>query len=159
MKKKPTRGHAKVQQKAKAKAQTKVRKPGHPTRRIEVTDIIPGEVILGNGDIVALQGRATVDLTVSNVGDRPIQVGSHCHFFEVNRALRFDRAQAFGMRLDIPAGTAVRFEPGDEREVVLVAFGGSGRVMGMNSLVQGEARWDAARTTALQRAASQGFLP
>ena len=82
--------------------------------------MIPGEYLLGEGDIVANQGRRTVELTVANTGDRPIQVGSHFHFFEVNRALRFDRAQAFGMRLNVPAGTAVRFEPGDEKRVTLV---------------------------------------
>ena len=76
--------------------------------------MIPGEYLLGEGDIVANAGRRTLELTVANTGDRPIQIGSHFHFFEVNRALRFDRAQAFGMRLNVPAGTAVRFEPGDE---------------------------------------------
>jgi urease beta subunit len=94
-------------------------------RKIEVSDVIPGEVMLGKDDIVAFQGRATVDLTVSNAGDRPIQVGSHCHFFEVNRALRFDREKAYGFRLQVPAGTAVRFEPGEEKRVTLVAFGGA----------------------------------
>ena len=86
--------------------------------------MIPGEYVLGEGDIVANQGRRTLELTVTNTGDRPIQVGSHFHFFEVNRALRFDRAQTFGMRLNVPAGTAVRFEPGVERTVpVLVEDG------------------------------------
>src|ERR1051326_113551 len=85
---------------------------GSPLARLRM---IPGEYLLGEGDIVANEGRRTVELTVANTGDRPIQVGSHFHFFEANRALRFDRAQAFGMRLNIPAGTAVRFEPGDEK--------------------------------------------
>jgi urease beta subunit len=99
--------------------------------------VIPGEYFLGEGDIVANEGRRTVQVTVANTGDRPIQVGSHFHFFEVNRALRFDRAQAFGMRLNIPAGTAVRFEPGDEKGVTLVEFAGARRVFGLNGLTQG----------------------
>jgi urease beta subunit len=99
--------------------------------------MIPGEYVLGDGDIVANEGRRTVELTVTNTGDRPIQVGSHFHFFEVNRALKFERAQAFGMRLDIPAGTAVRFEPGDEKRVTLVELGGARRVFGLNALTDG----------------------
>jgi urease beta subunit len=99
--------------------------------------VIPGEYRLGEGDIVANEGRRTVTLRVENTGDRPIQVGSHFHFFEVNRALRFDRAQAFGMRLDVPAGTAVRFEPGDAKVVTLVELGGARRVFGLNRLTEG----------------------
>ena len=102
--------------------------------------MIPGEYLLGEGDIIANQGRRTVDLTVTNTGDRPIQIGSHFHFFEVNRALRFDRAQAFGMRLNVPAGTAVRFEPGDEKRVTLVELGGTRRVFGLNALTDGGSR-------------------
>src|SRR5213593_3449133 len=99
--------------------------------------VIPGEYVLGEGEIVANQGRRTVELTVSNTADRPIQIGSHFHFFEVNRALRFDRAQAFGMRLNVPAGTAVRFEPGDEKRVTLVELAGTRRVFGLNALTEG----------------------
>jgi len=99
--------------------------------------VIPGEYLLGDGDIIANQGRRTVELTVANTGDRPIQVGSHFHFFEANRALRFDRAQAFGMRLNVPAGTAVRFEPGDEKRVTLVELAGARRVFGLNGLTAG----------------------
>jgi urease subunit beta len=99
--------------------------------------MIPGELFPAEGDITLNEGRETVRLTVANSGDRPIQVGSHFHFFEVNSALEFDRAQAKGMRLDIPAGTAVRFEPGDEREVTLVPFVGSREVYGLNALVNG----------------------
>ena len=99
--------------------------------------MIPGEYLLGDGDIVANAGRRTVELTVANTGDRPIQVGSHFHFFEVNRALRFDRAPAFGMRLNVPAGTAVRFEPGDEKRVTLVELAGARKVFGLNGLAQG----------------------
>jgi urease subunit beta len=102
--------------------------------------VIPGEYFLGDGDIVANAGRRTVELVVANMGDRPIQVGSHFHFFESNRALRFDRAEAFGMRLNIPAGTAVRFEPGDEKRVTLVELAGDRRVYGLNNLTQGGTR-------------------
>ena len=89
---------------------------------------------------MANPGRRTLELTVANTGDRPIQIGSHFHFFEANRALRFERAQAFGMRLNIPAGTAVRFEPGDEKRVTLVELAGSRRVFGLNALTQGGSR-------------------
>ena len=102
--------------------------------------MIPGEYLLGEGDIVANAGRRTVELMVANTGDRPIQVGSHFHFFEVNRALRFDRARAFGMRLNVPAGTAVRFEPGDEKRVTLVALAGARQVFGLNALTEGADR-------------------
>jgi urease subunit beta len=107
--------------------------------------MIPGEYLLGEGDIVANAGRSVLELEVTNTGDRPIQVGSHFHFFEVNRALRFDRQRAFGMRLNVPAGTAVRFEPGDAKRVTLVEFGGARRVYGLNGLTQGESRTAALR--------------
>lgn len=97
--------------------------------------MIPGEIIVQEGEIELNAGRSTVQLKVANTGDRPIQVGSHFHFYEVNNALTFNREQAKGMRLDIPAGTAVRFEPGDEREVVLVAFAGSRQVYGFNGRI------------------------
>src|SRR5271169_4979644 len=96
--------------------------------------MIPGEYILAADPIIANAGRRTAQLTVENTGDRPIQVGSHFHFFEVNRALRFPRPQAFGMRLNIPAGTAVRFEPGEAKRVTLVELGGNRAVYGMNGL-------------------------
>ena len=99
--------------------------------------MIPGEYLLGDGDVIANTGRETVEMTVTNTGDRPIQVGSHFHFFEVNRALAFDRARAFGMRLNVPAGTAVRFEPGDEKRVTLVALAGARQVFGLNALTDG----------------------
>jgi urease subunit beta len=99
--------------------------------------MIPGELFVEDGEIELNVNRPTTTLAVANTGDRPIQVGSHFHFFEVNKALRFDRDQAKGMRLDIPAGTAVRFEPGDEREVTLVPFVGSREVYGFNALVEG----------------------
>jgi urease subunit beta len=100
--------------------------------------MIPGEYILGPGDIACNTGRETTAVTVVNTGDRPIQVGSHFHFFEVNKEMEFQREKAFGMRLDIPAGTAIRFEPGEEKKVVLVTLGGRRRAVGFNSLVNGD---------------------
>jgi len=99
--------------------------------------MIPGEIITSAGEIELNVGRPTVKLQVSNTGDRPIQVGSHYHFYEVNSALNFDREKARGMRLDIPAGTAVRFEPGDEKEVTLVSLVGSRQVYGFNAKING----------------------
>jgi urease beta subunit len=99
--------------------------------------MIPGEIIVADGDIELNAGRPTVTLTVANTGDRPIQVGSHYHFHETNAALQFDRAKARGFRLDIPAGTATRFEPGQTREVQLIAYAGARRVIGFNSKVNG----------------------
>ena len=110
--------------------------------------MIPGEILLGDGDIIGNAGRRTVSLLVTNAGDRPIQVGSHFHFFEANRALRFDRAAAFGLRLNIAAGTAVRFEPGDAKAVTLVEFGGARRVFGLNRLTEGADRETARRRLA-----------
>ncbi|MBD2060536.1 urease subunit beta [Oculatella sp. FACHB-28] len=97
----------------------------------------PGELLVEPGEIELNAGRETVTLQVASTGDRPIQVGSHYHFFEVNEALSFEREQARGMRLNIPAGTAVRFEPGDEREVTLVALAGSRQVYGLNAKING----------------------
>lgn len=101
------------------------------------SNVVPGELLPADGEIELNAGRTTVTLTVANSGDRPIQIGSHFHFYEVNEALRFERDQARGMRLDIPAGTAVRFEPGDERSVTLVALAGERRVYGFNQRVEG----------------------
>ena len=102
-----------------------------------VKHMIPGEYLLAADPIELNAGRPTTRIDVSNRGDRPVQVGSHCHFFEVNRWLAFDRAAAYGMRLNVAAGTAVRFEPGDTREVELVAIGGTREVFGLNQLVEG----------------------
>ena len=99
--------------------------------------MIPGEIVTGDGDLELNAGRRVTRLTVANTGDRPIQVGSHYHFFETNPALRFDRAQARGRRLDIPAGTAVRFEPGQEREVDLVEYAGARAVYGFRAAIMG----------------------
>lgn len=100
--------------------------------------MIPGEYILKKEEIQANVGRKSISLSVKNEGDRPIQVGSHFHFFEVNKFLSFDRQEAFGMRLNIPASTAVRFEPGEEKKVILVEIGGSKEVYGFNSLTNGK---------------------
>ena len=111
--------------------------------------MIPGEYLLAAEPIALNAGRPTRTITVSNRGDRPVQVGSHCHFFEANRFLAFDRAAAYGMRLNIAAGTAVRFEPGDTREVELVALGGTREVFGLNQLVEGPLDDEAVRAEAL----------
>lgn len=126
-------------------------------RATEPTHLIPGEIVLGTGDIVALADRPTLTLTVMNHGDRPIQVGSHCHFFEVNHALQFSREQAFGFRLNIPAGTAVRFEPGEEKRVTLVAFGGNRIAHGINGLTNGALDNARVKAQALKRAVKLGF--
>lgn len=119
--------------------------------------IIPGQILFGAGDIEGNVGRPTKELTVANTGDRPIQVGSHCHFFEANRALKFDRAQAFGFRLNIPAGTAVRFEPGEEKRVTVVALAGKRVAHGINGLTDGSLDDAQVKAKALARAAELGF--
>lgn len=113
--------------------------------------------LLADAPIELNAGRRTVELKVRNTGDRPIQVGSHFHFFEVNRALGFERAAALGMRLNIAAGLAIRFEPGDERVVELVEFGGSRRAIGFNNLVDGSTTTEGGRAAALQRSHERGF--
>ncbi|MEN2489665.1 urease subunit beta [Flavobacterium sp. B11] len=100
--------------------------------------MIPGEIILKDSPIICNDSRETLTIKVTNTGDRPIQVGSHFHFFEVNRMMSFDREKAFGMRLNIIASTAVRFEPGEEKEVELTQFGGNQRLFGHNNLVDGD---------------------
>ena len=119
----------------------------------------PGEYLLDEtaGAIAANAGRPQVELLVRHTGDRPIQVGSHFHFFESNRALDFDRGAAYGMRLNIPAGTAVRFEPGEEKAVRLVGFGGARVVRGHNALIDGALDDDTVRAAALGRLAERGF--
>ncbi|MCP9470898.1 MAG: urease subunit beta [Nitrospira sp.] len=119
--------------------------------------VVPGQIFLAAGDIEANAGRPTRELTVANTGDRPIQVGSHCHFFEANRALRFDREQAFGFRLSIPAGTAVRFEPGEEKRVTIVALAGRRMAYGINALTEGSLDDPEVKSKALARAAESGF--
>lgn len=115
----------------------------------------PGEIETSDDDVIINEGRETATVEVSNTGDRPIQAGSHFHFFEVNRALAFDRSAAYGTRLDIPAGTAVRFEPGETKEVELVAIGGKRRIVGFNGLVDGTVREGCEQ--AVDRARERGF--
>ncbi len=119
--------------------------------------IVPGEYVLAKDPIIANKGRRTIKLTVKNTGDRPIQVGSHTHFLEVNKALDFDRRKAFGFRLNIPSGTAVRFEPGDRREVELVELGGKKIVYGFHGLVHGSLESKNVRDRALMNAKRRGF--
>jgi urease subunit beta len=102
--------------------------------------MIPGEYLLASNPIVANQGRERVTIMVRHTGDRPIQVGSHYHFFEVNPALAFERARALGMHLNVPAGTGMRFEPGEEKQVTLVSFGGLRRIFGHRGKVNGDTR-------------------
>ena len=129
---------------------------GHKRSRLPDT-LEPGAILAADGEIELSAGRPRSTLAVTNTGDRPVQIGSHYHFFEVNKALDFDRAAAFGMRLDIPAGTAVRFEPGQRKEVTLVGFGGRRELSGLNALTDGIATDRSARETALRRARDAGF--
>ncbi len=119
--------------------------------------VIPGEIISVTGEIEINAGRQTLKIKVKNTGDRPVQVGSHYHFFETNRCLQFERKKSYGMRLDIPSGTAVRFEPGVSREVTLTEFGGAGKLFGLNNLTNGSARSPENKARALARAKSRGF--
>jgi urease subunit beta len=120
-------------------------------------EIVPGEYILANEPIIANKGRRTIKLTVRNTGDRPVQIGSHTHFFEVNKALDFDRKKVLGYRLNIPAGTAVRFEPGDSKTVELVELGGKKVVYGFHGLVQGSLKSTSVRNRAMQKAKKKHF--
>lgn len=122
-----------------------------------MSDIVPGELLPADEEVTINEGRETATVAVENTGDRPVQVGSHFHFFEANPGLDFDREAAYGMRLDIPAGTAIRFEPGTEREVDLVAIGGNRVVHGMAGLVNGELDDEETRERALETAAEAGF--
>jgi urease beta subunit len=149
--------------KEKSKAKKKVTKSRAGIRTIkkassQPASVIPGEIILGEGDITAFIGRQTAEITVANTGDRPIQVGSHCHFFEANRALRFDREKAYGFRLQVPAGTAVRFEPGEDKRVTLVSVGGNRVAYGINGLVNGRLDDPSVKAKALATAREQGFI-
>ena len=150
-----------MKKKAKTKQKVTKRRVGSGDAQrasIQPAVVIPGEVILGTGDIVAFKGRQTVELIVANTGDRPIQVGSHCHFFEANRALRFDREKAYGFRLQVPAGTAVRFEPGEDKRVTLVSVGGNRVAYGINGLTNGRLDDPAVKAKALVAAQAQGFI-
>ncbi|KQO21592.1 hypothetical protein ASF10_12630 [Flavobacterium sp. Leaf82] len=112
--------------------------------------MIPGETFIKEGDIILNEGRETTSIQVVNTGDRPIQIGSHFHFFEINKAMEFDREKAFCMRLNIPAGTAVRFEPGEHKEVNLVKIGGNRKIIGLNNLVNGDGNSSHNKEMALQ---------
>jgi len=130
-------------------------RPG--AKPVESGGVTPGEIITADGDIELNAGRAKATVRAVNTGDRPIQVGSHFHFFEVNKALDFEREKAFGMHLDIPAGTAVRFEPGEAKDVNLVAFGGSAEIFGLNGLTNGPTRGATRTADALAKAREQGY--
>ncbi len=127
------------------------------TDNTAVAGLKNGEVITADRDIILNEGRVTETVLVANKGDRPVQVGSHYHFFEVNKCLEFDRAKAYGFHLDIPSGTSVRFEPGEEKEVQLVAMGGSKTVYGLNDLVCGAAD-DSNKAAAVALAEEKGFI-
>jgi len=131
--------------------------PVGPGKQPQEPHAVPGEIITPDKDIELNAGRECVALEVINTGDRDIQVRSHAHFFEVNRALSFDRAKAFGMRLDTPSGTGVRFEPGVQKTVELVRFAGSGLVRGFADLTNGSIHDEAVRSAALQRARERGY--
>jgi urease subunit gamma/beta len=131
--------------------------PIRPGKRKQEEKIVPGEILALEGDIEINAGRRRVTLKVVNTGDRPVQIGSHYHFFETNKALDFDRKASFGMHLDIPAGTAVRFAPGESKEVTLTEFGGTGELLGLNNLTDGSWRSDANKEQALARARQRGF--
>lgn len=118
--------------------------------------MIPGEYILASGNIEANVGRKTTNVVVVNTGDRPVQIGSHFHFFEVNKQMHFEREKAFGMRLNIAAGTAVRFEPGEEKEVELVEFGGAKKIVGFSNLVNSEVN-EENKQSAMSKATEQKF--
>ena len=117
----------------------------------------PGEYFFDGPPLELNAGRPTATISVNNTGDRPVQIGSHFHFFEVNRGLVFDRAAAYGMRLDLPAGTSVRFEPGEIKKVQLVALAGSRVVYGGNALVEGKLDDPAVKAAALKKMADLGF--
>ena len=119
--------------------------------------MVPGEIKPARKEITINEGRDTTTLKVANTGDRAIQVGSHFHFFEANKALNFDREKAYGMHLDIASGTSVRFEPGEEKEVDLVAFGGTQRIFGFNALTEGQTS-DATIVQSLENDKTKGFI-
>lgn len=129
----------------------------HDPIRGAASRVVPGEYLLEDSEIELNAGRPVMPLTVANRADRPIQVGSHFHFFEVNAGLHFDRAAAYGQRLNIPAGTAVRFEPGEDRDIELVPLGGTREVHGMNALISGELDSAGMKDAALKQARAQGF--
>jgi len=136
-----------------------VHQPIRPGRQMvpDAPEQRPGEIITPDGEIELNAGRRRIALRVRNTGDRPVQVGSHFHFFEANAALEFDRAAAFGLRLDVPAGASARFEPGEDKEVMLVEVGGDGHLTGLNNLTDGSVKSPEVKAAALARARARGF--
>jgi urease subunit gamma/beta len=134
-----------------------VHEPIRPEAGAAADPLEPGQILAAQGEIELSAGRSRATLAVVNTGDRPVQIGSHYHFFEVNKALDFDRSAAFGMRLDVPAGTAVRFEPGQRKDVTLVGFGGRQELSGLNALTNGSAKDPSVGDAALRRARAAGF--
>jgi urease subunit gamma/beta len=136
-----------------------VHDPIRPGKEVIPEDsAFPGELFPAEGWVEINAGRKTMTMSALNTADRPIQIGSHYHFFEANKALQFDRASAFGMRLDIPAGTAVRFEPGQEKEFTLCEFGGDKEIYGLNNLTNGKISDKLVRAAALKKAKDNNFL-
>ncbi len=133
-----------------------VHDPIRPGKK-KVGGVSPGELDCEEGEVEINAGRRSVTIKVVNTGDRPVQIGSHYHFFETNKALEFNRASAFGLRLDIPAGTAVRFEPGEAKEVILTEFGGTQELYGLNNLTNGQISSQDIKDQALKRARARGF--
>ena len=133
-----------------------VHDPIRPGKK-KVGGVSPGELDCEEGEIEINAGRRSVTIKVVNTGDRPVQIGSHYHFFETNKALEFNRASAFGLRLDIPAGTAVRFEPGEAKEVILTEFGGTQELYGLNNLTNGQISSQDIKDQAMKRARARGF--
>jgi len=126
-------------------------------QKADTKAVTPGEILTPDEDIELNAGRRKVKVKAVNTGDRPIQIGSHYHFFEANKALDFDRGASFGMHLDIPAGTAVRFEPGQAKEVTLAEFGGTREIFGLNNLTDGTTKGEKSKAAALKKAKARGF--
>jgi urease subunit beta len=137
----------------KSKSRIKKKIPKREVRRA----MTPGEYILSANPIICNENKKTINITVKNTGDRPCQIGSHTHFFEVNKALEFPREKAYGFHLNIPAGTSIRFEPGDSKEVELCEIGGKRIVYGFNGLTMGGLNSAQVRNAALDKARRQGF--
>jgi urease subunit beta len=135
----------------------KKRTPSKGKKREVSRGLIPGEYVLSSDPVICNENRKTVKISVSNKGDRPCQIGSHTHFFEINRAMDFPREQAFGYRLNIPAGTSIRFEPGDTKEVELCEIGGKRVCFGFNGLTMGGLDSSTMKQAALEKARTLGF--
>jgi urease subunit beta len=141
----------------KKKGKTTTSSQRSSTKREVGRALIPGEYVLSSDPVICNENRKTINVTVSNRGDRPCQIGSHTHFFEVNRALDFPREQTFGYRLNIPAGTSIRFEPGDTKEVELCEIGGARICYGFNGLTMGSLNSSIIRNAAMEKARTLGF--